>query len=348
MHPFPGRFYALGGLLLFALLCAALAGPRYFWRNQTYRPVTTTADSGPGSLRNAIEASGDGDSIYFDSSLNGQTITLTSGELAINASITISGPGPNLLTVARDAQAPAFRIFHVLPGHADTIQGLTISGGGGVNGAGILNDHSVLSLTNCIISGGFISANFGYGGGIYNDGSGGSATLTIIDCHITGNYAGDAGGGIYTAGAATISMWNSSVTNNTALHFMLPFGGGAGGGIAIEPGTNVTLTNCNVSNNHTGVPDPFPVGDGGGISNAGTLTIIDSTIGNNQGFADGGGISNTGTSPTAPSVTTVPPIGAAEFMAEGPSRTAPLAATPQISLVAGSSPVEGSRLGIPF
>lgn len=125
----PRSYHLLGSLFLFALLCAALASPKYFWSNITYRSVTTTADSGPGSLRAAIEASGDGDVILFDPALNGQTITLTSGELAINASITITGPGPDLLTVARQTGASGFRIFHVLPGHTDTIRGLTIRGG---------------------------------------------------------------------------------------------------------------------------------------------------------------------------------------------------------------------------
>src|SRR5258707_9240171 len=46
--------------------------------------VTTTADSGPGSLRSAIAASSDGDTIQFDPALNGQAISLTSGELVID------------------------------------------------------------------------------------------------------------------------------------------------------------------------------------------------------------------------------------------------------------------------
>jgi hypothetical protein len=82
MRPFLHRFLAAGVLLLVALLCVTLAGSKYFRDGFTYRPVTTTADSGAGSLRNAIEASGDGDTIYFASDLNGQTINLTSGELA--------------------------------------------------------------------------------------------------------------------------------------------------------------------------------------------------------------------------------------------------------------------------
>ncbi len=78
--------------------------------------VTTTADSGAGSLRDAIAAAGNGDTIQFDAALNGQTINLTSGELVIDKNITISGPGPNLLTVAK-ASNPSLSLPH-LPCHA--------------------------------------------------------------------------------------------------------------------------------------------------------------------------------------------------------------------------------------
>lgn len=46
------RFPVPGGLLLFALLCAAaLAGPKYFRGNIATLIVTNANDSGPGSLR---------------------------------------------------------------------------------------------------------------------------------------------------------------------------------------------------------------------------------------------------------------------------------------------------------
>lgn len=291
----PRRFHFLGGLLLFALLCGAWAGPPSFPNGVGFLPVTTLADSGPGSLRTAIEASGDGDTIYFVPALNGQTITLTSGELAIDANVMIRGPGANLLTVSRDGQAAPFRIFHVLPGHAAIIEGLTISGGSG-SGGGIYNDRSTLSVKDCTIEGNFSPD---VGGGIFNGGSEGSATLTIVDSRVGGNHADSAGGGISNAasggGSAILSLWNSNVENNGAFFFMIPFGHGDGGGIAnAGTGAKVTLTDTSVSHNFAGVNDPFPVGDGGGISNSGTLTILSSTINGNQCWFSGGGISNFG------------------------------------------------------
>src|SRR5262249_19890112 len=46
--------------------------------------VLTNADSGLGSLREAIADAQNGDQIVFDPSLHGQTITLTSGQLAVS------------------------------------------------------------------------------------------------------------------------------------------------------------------------------------------------------------------------------------------------------------------------
>src|SRR6266850_1934247 len=62
--------------------------------------VQNNHDSGAGSLRHEIAHAQDGDTIIFDSSLNGQTITLTSGQLAINKSLDIEGPGAGRLAVS--------------------------------------------------------------------------------------------------------------------------------------------------------------------------------------------------------------------------------------------------------
>src|SRR5215471_3610397 len=59
--------------------------------------VTSPADSGDGSLRAIIAAAQDGDQIVFDPSLQGRTITLTSGQLAITKSLDIEGLGADKL-----------------------------------------------------------------------------------------------------------------------------------------------------------------------------------------------------------------------------------------------------------
>ena len=92
--------------------------------------VTNTNDTGTGSLRQALADAVDGDTINFSSSLNGQRITLTSGELLVNKSVTISGPGATMLTV--DANHTS-RVFDIASGKDVTISGLTITNGSASN-----------------------------------------------------------------------------------------------------------------------------------------------------------------------------------------------------------------------
>src|SRR5947209_6845278 len=94
--------------------------------------VTSTADSGSGSLRDALAAASNGDTIQFDSSLLGATVDLTSGELVVDKSVDIEGPARNGVIVERDTSdpsTPAFRIFTVTTGVSATISGLVIRNG---------------------------------------------------------------------------------------------------------------------------------------------------------------------------------------------------------------------------
>src|SRR5262249_10508252 len=135
--------------------------------------VTNTNDSGPGSLRQALADANDGDIIGF--AVTG-TIGLTSGELLVAKNITISGPGAQSLTVNGNAKS---RVFHISSDETVTISGLTMMNGHTTDlGGGILNDHAVLILDNCTITGNSAAGNIG--GGIHNDGDNvGQATLQI-------------------------------------------------------------------------------------------------------------------------------------------------------------------------
>src|SRR5579859_4585049 len=69
--------------------------------------VTSTADSGAGTLRSALINTANGDTINF--SVTG-TITLTNGELLVTNNVTILGPGPASLALNGNANS---RVFHV-------------------------------------------------------------------------------------------------------------------------------------------------------------------------------------------------------------------------------------------
>ena len=260
-------FAALGGFSLYAQLGAAAT-----------LIVTTTADNGAGSLRAAIAAATDGDMIQFDPALNGQTITLTSGELLIDKDVTIGGPGPDLLKVETLGQ---FRIFHVIPGNTVRIEKLTISRGNDL-GSGVLNDQATLTINNCTVIDGFDNTTGG-GGGIFNNGE--NAILTIVDATIINNRAtlGGAGGGIFNNGG-TLTVIGSIISFNMAT------GKSSVGGGIFNVGT-MDIYHSAISQNHASIA-------GGGIYNFGTVTITDSTINGNhagsalQGSGLGGGVYN--------------------------------------------------------
>lgn len=270
------------GLLLYALAILADA---------TTITVTSTNDGGAGSLRQALVNANDGDTISF--AVTG-TITLTSGELLVAKSVTIFGPGAATLAVDGNATS---RVFHIGPGKTVSISSLTLTNGSAIsqNGGGILNDHAILTIDSCVVQ----NSGADLGGGVYNDGSGGSAALTILNSTVSMNGATFGGGGIcnedQNTGTATLTITNSIVSNN-AVGFADNFPPGSEGG-GVYNGTGImTIARSSVSGNTAGVTGPnFPTGVGGGISNYGTLTIISSTINSNQCWWNGGGISNSGT-----------------------------------------------------
>src|SRR5689334_6301935 len=69
--------------------------------------VTSPADSGPGTLRQALAIADNGDTIDVANILG--VITLTSGELVVNKSLTINGPGADLLAVDGNTTSRVFR-----------------------------------------------------------------------------------------------------------------------------------------------------------------------------------------------------------------------------------------------
>jgi uncharacterized repeat protein (TIGR01451 family) len=170
--------------------------------------VTTNANSGQGSLRQAIIDACSGATIRFDMTQVVSPITLTSAELLLDKNLTIAGPGANLLTVMRSTAGgtPDFRIFAIIPGKAVNISGLTVNNGKTTgDGAGI-NNQGTLSLLNCAVT---INQTSASGGGIANDGG----TLVITESTISGNTGTVAGGGIANGG--TLTLINSTISGNT-------------------------------------------------------------------------------------------------------------------------------------
>ena len=114
------------------------------------------------------------------------------------------------------------------------------------------------------------------GGGIFNAGA-----VTVTSSTISGNSAGSggAGGGIYNSDFGELTVTESTISGNVAFN---------GGGIVNSNNGTVTVIQGTISGNLASV-------GGGGIFNAvGTLTVIQSTISANLAGSVGGGIYNFG------------------------------------------------------
>ena len=227
--------------------------------------VTTTADSGNGSLRAAIAGAVPGETINFTVS---GTITLTTGELLVNKTLTVSGPGAANLTIERSAASGTadFRLFNIDSGIV-TLSGLTIRNGHADQGAGI-NNQTTLTLRDCVVLGNTAAAS---GGGIRN-----LSTLVCSNCTVANNYVlantNDAlGGGIQNEG--TLTLTRSVVANNLAVAALAAtaFGGG------IHNSGTLSITNSVLQNNSASAGDGVTA-VGGGIFNTGTLDINTTTV----------------------------------------------------------------------
>lgn len=288
----------LAGIATFPVRLAVILVATSVTAQSAVLTVTNTQDSGAGSLRDTIGAAAHGDTIQFDAALNGQTITLTSGELLIDKSLTINGPGANQLTVRRSTAngTPLFRIFNTSGDNNVTLAGLTITNGNIPDGgAGISCTAHQVTITNCVISGN----SAGYGGGIYRSLFGlGGASVNVIDSVISDNRA-ETGGAVFIAGhsygmapAAWLGMTNSTVLGNVATS--------RGGGLYV--GGHATITSSTISAN---VATMDANGGGGGIHNDGHLTIANSTLSGNSASLGGGVRSSGAGNPLYPGALTI-------------------------------------------
>ncbi|CAN5631060.1 hypothetical protein BH10CHL1_BH10CHL1_33130 [soil metagenome] len=225
--------------------------------------VTTTANSGAGSLRQALVDATAGDVITFDASLTGQTITLAS-ELSVATPLTIDGSTTPNVTVSANFHARVFSASAPL-----TLIGFTIANGQAqptFSGGGIFTNNDLTLILMHIIDN---QASFG--GGIYSA----NGNLVINQSTLSGNTADNGGGGLFKdiSGSTTIS--NSAIYSNTANE--------DGGGLQIDGGS-LLLENSTVSGNQA-------TQNGGGIWDSVTgATLHYSTLTNNQAGSSGGGL----------------------------------------------------------
>jgi hypothetical protein len=236
--------------------------------------VTSALDSIPGSLRHAIEQAQSGDTIDFDPSLTGSTITLTNGAFIIDKTLVIIGLGEHNLSLSGNDQ---FALFKITPDGNLSLSGVTITKGevkrferepgGAVYNEGVFSAQNITITRNGA-------------GGLYNLG-----TLTLSQTSITNNHAYT---DLYPGGAGAINNTGTAIfnectiDNNRSYSYYLSYNGIGG----ISNSGTMKIYNSTISRNYVI-----------GISNSGTIDLINSTVSNNNGGGKSsvaGGISNRG------------------------------------------------------
>ena len=279
--------------------------------------VTTNADSGAGSLRQAIlDANGTpgADTITFSAAVSGSTITLSSGEMLVSDSVDIEGPGSANLTIDANDTSRVFYVYNPSATPIDvTISGLTLANGFSVvpgdptasagGAVSVIGENVSLDDVDIISS-----VAGGAGGGLsflgidstssYNEVS---AVLSVQNSTISGNIAehvdpgvpvdqGGCGGGIYAASIYNVLLDNVTLSNNVAR-----CSGGGFAGIYFQDGGTVTIQSSVITGNSVNAVEG---GSGGGISfvygysYGEVASVIDTTISGNDGGGYGGGIAS--------------------------------------------------------
>lgn len=280
-------------------------------RNTHSTIVSNTNDDGCGSLRKAVELANSGDIVRFESTINSNTITLTSGQILIDKNLTIQGNG--FIFTKIDGNN-ANRIFSIGQNNTVNLTGIGIQNGtatlGGAifskgtttlsnsyvsdnsatHGGAVYADKGVLNLNNSVIAvnnadtGGAVvvlspctlnSSNTAYNENTANAGGalrlGTGTTATLSSCQIRGNYA-DNGAGIYQEGL--LSIQGSEISKNNSP--------GMGGAFLVLASGTLGMNQCTLDSNITS-------GDGAGIFNFGSINVQNSTISRNNTTSGAGG-----------------------------------------------------------
>ena len=197
--------------------------------------------------------------------VNTGALTLTNSNLAGNSAGDVgggiaNGPGATMtvtgstLTGNSAIAGGAIWNFATL-----TVASSTLSANSATTGGAIYNRADSFDRSSVAVRDSVFTANSATeGGGIYNEFFG---TLTVQGSTLTGNPAGDSGGGLYNLGAATVQQ--STLSSNSA--------GSDGGGIFNGAFGTLAVKDSTVLGNFALL--------GGGIYNLGALTLDDSTVG---------------------------------------------------------------------
>ncbi|MEO5626348.1 MAG: choice-of-anchor Q domain-containing protein [Dokdonella sp.] len=265
--------------------------------------VTNCDDAGPGSLRDAVNAAADGDTIDM-TALTCSKITLATGAIGIGQdNLTLAGPGFGNLDI--DAVGASRVLWHIGNGTLH-VQDLDVTHGskyvsdgasGNASGGCIFSSGTVVMENSWTKYCGVASSDVDMpvrGGAIYAKLGVGITNSAVTDSAAHSTVFEARGGGVYTPGILVAS--NSVIANNIALGSVRGSGGGVQVGSLDSSGTAGGGTLFKYST----VSDNSASADGGGVYVTGNVTIGNSTISGNSSAYSGALSIKNGANVTAP------------------------------------------------
>ena len=263
-------------------------------QNCTLREAIAITNSGNPNVEtngcNVVGTLGNNDQINVNLS-GSNTIELSRGELQITSSVSINGPGAELLVIDANQQS---RVMSVTGAGASgtSIDGVSLTGGlisndepySSRNGVGLhVSNAPSVSLSNSIVSNNQGAANYVGGIGISIRTS---PNITLMDVVISNNAGayGSSGGGVELNDSNNVRLESVTIADNTAAY---------AGGLDVSISDNLVIVDSIINNNYVD-PDGTSGGSssGGGVSlsSSDNVVIENTTISANTATRDGGGL----------------------------------------------------------
>jgi hypothetical protein len=262
-------------------------------------PVTSCADSGPGTLRDVVAAAASGDVVDLNA-LSCSSITLTTGAISTTVNdLTILGPGAAHLKISAGGASGVINHYGV---GTLAVDGVTLADGY-IQGYAYHGGACVLSAGNVTVDNAKVENCLAYTAHAYGGAICAVGDITLNKSTITGNttkghiyfytYPGypnpyqfdgtSRGGGAYAGGRFTIT--GSTISNNDATYNSR---GSTGGGIASRSGGHV-IASSTFNGNHAWLAGGIGIlGHYAGEPDG--LTVLNSTISGNSAGVSGGGM----------------------------------------------------------
>jgi len=259
-HPLGLRMQPLAACLA-AIWAASLSAPAFSNVDPTPRApasivVTNCDDSGPGSLRDSVEAAASGDTIDMTQLTCSRISTTTGAIIVTQDQLALIGPGSNALTIDGIDNGGYAVLFHVGDSSL-SVQDLTIANGNKYR-------STAAALGGCIYSTGNVIVE-------YANIQGCTTRSTGVDPSL--------GGAIFSYGQTYLK--HARISGNTTF---ATGGYSEGAGVYSKGGFIAKYSTVENNASFTQVPPSF----GGGVLARGTVIVSESTISGNSAPNMGG------------------------------------------------------------